>query len=209
MMETRREVERMHRQEDEEMRVQRIAELKLIRAAVKDHRGGCAPEACGGSRLDPCELESAIDRLAIISGSHTHLLADIDQELNDLAPPPAGEPELLWVPRRWRDVVTGDTVRMPGTEITAIIERRYLHPSEDPHGLTWHVTDDGTRERWSHTRDHVVQPGECVVALAGEAPRVRFMDPGAAVEIRLSGEELKAIEMLGWENRLSQKEHRG
>ena len=41
----------------------RELELRVIEAAKEDHRGGCAPEACGGSRLDPCALSNAIEAL--------------------------------------------------------------------------------------------------------------------------------------------------
>jgi hypothetical protein len=38
-------------------------ERAVIDAARADHRGGCAPEACGGSRLDPCGLANALEAL--------------------------------------------------------------------------------------------------------------------------------------------------
>lgn len=106
------------------------------------------------------------------------------------------QPEMQWVLRTWQDVRTGDTVRMPGTEVTAVIEMRYLHPSQDPEGKAWHIVAGRT-----HWDNHAVQLGECVVQLAGEG-QPRFMNPVAPVEIELTAEDIRVAELLGWENRL-------
>jgi hypothetical protein len=106
----------------------------------------------------------------------------------------------VWVTRTWRDVRTGDHVRMPGTDVTAHIGRRYLHPSQDPQGRTWHVISGGDGQR-ARFNDHTVLPSECVVLLAGEK-EVRFMDPAKPVEIEMTVENQRAAELLGWENRV-------
>ena len=115
---------------------------------------------------------------------------------------PVEEPQ--WVLRTWADVVTGDEVRMPGTEVTASIAMRYRHPSEDPTGRSWHVVPlDMTPGPWAHTKDHVVQPGECVVQMEGRQ-KAFFADPAAPVEIKLTAEEVKLFDRLGWANRVKQ-----
>lgn len=53
----------------------RALEIRVIELAKQDHRG-CAPEVCGGSRLDPCALRNAIDALTYAcpecnAGGHT------------------------------------------------------------------------------------------------------------------------------------------
>jgi hypothetical protein len=53
----------------------RDLELAVVQAAMADHRG-CAPETCGGSRLDPCPLANAINALMYAckecdAGGHT------------------------------------------------------------------------------------------------------------------------------------------
>lgn len=42
----------------------RDLELAVVQAAMAEHRG-CAPETCGGSRLDPCQLGNAIEALTL------------------------------------------------------------------------------------------------------------------------------------------------
>jgi hypothetical protein len=137
-----------------------------------------------GSTLDPCPPGCA-SGTCVAGGQRTE------------------EPQ--WVLRTWADVVTGDSVRMPGTDATAIIAMRYRHPSEDPTGKSWHVVPSTETGPWAHTKDHFVQPGECVVLLDVPGERERFMDPAAAVEIALTPAEVAVIEMLGWANRLEQK----
>jgi hypothetical protein len=109
-------------------------------------------------------------------------------------------PEMQWVTRTWQDVRTNDVVRMPGTDVTATIEHRYRHPSQDQAGKDWHVISGGDG-RFAHMKDHIVQPGECVVLLAGES-QPRWMNPAAAVEIEMTAEGLCVTEQLRWENRL-------
>jgi len=98
--------------------------------------------------------------------------------------------EPRWYPMHWRHVVTGDRVRMPGTEHTAEVTMRYRHRSEDPEGLAWHVVP-GQGEHWT---DHAVQPGECVVVLDSGEPR--FMRPDAEVEIEFTPAEYEAVQRL-------------
>jgi hypothetical protein len=114
--------------------------------------------------------------------------------------PPPWAPPMEWVLRTWKDVRTSDRVRMPGTDVTAVIECRYLHSSQDPQGRTWHVVSGGSGQR-ARFDDHVVLPHECVVLLAGEKD-VRFMDPAKPVEIEMAAEEVNVRNLLGWENRL-------
>lgn len=115
-----------------------------------------------------------------------------------------GGPELIWVRRTWADVRTGDAVRMPGTEVTAVITMRYLHPSEDSSGQAWHVVGSTDTGPWAHTKDHYVQPGECVVCLNAEA-LPRFMNPAAPVEIQTDAATARVMDLGylgGWEARI-------
>jgi hypothetical protein len=144
--------------------------------------------------------------------TESRFMAMMREELKDTVAPLPELPMLQWVTRMWRDVCTGDKVRMPGTDVTAVIEMRYRHAgfnpntlkatpqSQDAAGRSWHVVSSGDG-KFAHTRDHIVQPGECVVLLAGETA-VRFMDPAKPVEIELTAEDVRAAELLGWENRL-------
>jgi hypothetical protein len=112
-----------------------------------------------------------------------------------------GEP--AWVLRTWADVVTGDEVRMPGTDATATIAMRYRHPSEDKAGKSWHVVASAETGPWAYKTDHFVQPGECVVMLGTDTNvGPRFMNPVAPVEIKLTAEEVKLYGRLGWSNRV-------
>lgn len=43
-------------------------EKAVIEAAIADHVHGCAPEWCGGSRLDPCRLANVIEAYQRASG---------------------------------------------------------------------------------------------------------------------------------------------
>lgn len=54
----------------------RELEIKVIALAKEDHKGGCAAETCGGTRLDPCSLYNAIQSLTFEcpecnAGGHT------------------------------------------------------------------------------------------------------------------------------------------
>jgi hypothetical protein len=109
------------------------------------------------------------------------------------------ESETQWVLRTWQDVRTDDRVRMPGTDVTATIQTRYLSAEQDPMGQAWHVVSGGSGP-FAHQKDHVVQPGECVVLLEGET-QPRFMNPVAPVEIEVTAKDVWATELLGWENR--------
>lgn len=102
----------------------------------------------------------------------------------------------VWVLRSWRDVVAGDVVRMPGTEVTANITARLRHPSEDPLGRSWHMV--AGEKHWD---DVLVQPGQVCVSLDGGAPR--FMKPELPVEIGLPPAIATAADVLDWEARLT------
>jgi hypothetical protein len=128
----------------------------------------CAPAVAGASltRVDGTELEE-----------------------------PASEPEPVWVERPWRDVRTGDTVRMPGTDAVATVTQRLRHPSEDPQGRTWHMVPGA-----QHWEDVTVQPGEVCVSLNGARPR--WMKPDMGVEIQLPSPPAgAAYAAVGWEHR--------
>jgi hypothetical protein len=122
-----------------------------------------------------------------------------------------GQPQ--WVMCTWADVVTGDRVRAPGTNTTALVVRRYRHPSEDPFGQTMHVVPSAETGPWAHKGDRLVQPGECVVELAPEEGEQdaggtpRYMKPQIPVEIELTAGELSAIEAMadGWSRRWEMK----
>jgi hypothetical protein len=78
----------------------RDLELAVVQAAMADHRG-CAPETCGGSRLDPCPLANAINALMYAckecdAGGHTcpgdgnpipHGAGDCGEHAEDAAKP--------------------------------------------------------------------------------------------------------------------------
>lgn len=109
--------------------------------------------------------------------------------------------ESEWLPLTMQHVRPGDRVRPagntdPAAEIT--ITQRYWPPTDD--ARSWHVTDDGTRDRYAHMNDHVVQHGECAVELNGDG-RIRFLPPEMKIEIFMPPAEHSAIEALGWENR--------
>ncbi len=98
-----------------------------------------------------------------------------------------------WVERTWWDVVEGDVVRPPGTDLRFVV----AHASRAP----WHVHPAANEYRpnempaeWTDIRVRF-QDGDAVSEL-------RSMRPDAPVEIMLDAEELAAIETLGWENRV-------
>ncbi len=142
-------------------------------------------------------LYDAICALARWHGSMTHLLADLDQELAD-----HGEP--AWVARTWKDVVTGDHVRL-GDEV-ALVVTRYRPPDPDGKGAdadTWHVISggDGT---WAFQGDRVVRSTQVVVELDVRPGHAFLMDRDGPVEILLAESEVAAIEAIGWSNRARQ-----
>lgn len=177
-------------------------ERAVIQAAIADHRG-CAPESCGGSRLDPCRLGNAIE--AYRSAQAASPRDDVD----GCACSPAekiycassdckgGSQVPIWVARTWVDVRSGDDVRLPGTENYAHVQRAvHLHWHVDPRTGTsaynppipmqWsgvHVTlyttaSDGTRGMTTQASEFT-------------------MDPAKPIDIRTTQLELDAIELLG------------
>lgn len=113
-------------------------------------------------------------------------------------------PSLVWVTRTWDDVRTGDVVRMPGSDVTATIAERRWPPTDSHRGRnSMHVTSDGTREKWAHTRDHVVQEGECVIRFTTDDPpeQTRYMIPAAPVEIQMDRDTATVLDSVfhgGW-----------
>jgi hypothetical protein len=89
------------------------AVLKVVEEARKDHRGGCAPEWCGGSGLDPCSLFNALERLERVMVEESG-----GQE----------EPH-HWEPSSWEHVKPGDRVRLGTAEAVVSSAIR----------LNWHV----------------------------------------------------------------------
>lgn len=112
---------------------------------------------------------------------------------------------LVWIPRPMRDVRKGDVIRPAGVLLLAAqstVTDRYWPTTPDGSDRgTWHVVPDRGSDKWAHTRDHVVQPGEVVVCLDGGEPR--NMAPDFAVEILLAPDEAAAIEAIAWDNRLT------
>ena len=112
------------------MSIDRIRELeiKVIALAKEDHKGGCAPETCGGSSLDPCQLHNAIQSLTYEceecnAGGHTCP--------GDGQPIPHGasncgqhdEPKLIdshWVPSTFLHIEEGDRLRIGEDEATVL-----------------------------------------------------------------------------------------
>lgn len=103
------------------------------------------------------------------------------------------EQELIWHPRTWADVRPGDTVRLPGTEVTAEVYTAVL--------LHWNVDP--------RTGTSAYNPP---VAMPHDVMRVRFtheleasprdMDPVKPVEIQLTRSEIEALDAAGWMNRV-------
>lgn len=100
--------------------------------------------------------------------------------------------ELIWHPRTWADVRSGDTVRLPGTEVTAEIGTAVLlHWNIDPRtGTSGYnppvaMPHDVMRVRFTHEL---------------EAPP-RDMDPVKPVEIQLTRSEIDALDTIGWAER--------
>jgi hypothetical protein len=120
--------------------------LAVAVAAAKSHNG-CAPETCGGSRLDPCALGNALDDLTSYQRSAGYIstltvawapdgcTCRADAQENCHAPDCQGGKNIsYWVPRTWADVRRGDVVRMPGQEATAAEVMELVT-------LEWHVND--------------------------------------------------------------------
>lgn len=100
----------------------------------------------------------------------------------------------VWVPRTLADLRAGDRCRMGGVEAT--VKGRAWS--------TWPLRpSDSSEFGW---RTPVLDPhGELYVTLdfGGQERQYRFNDLSVGVEILLSADELAAVELLGWENRLS------
>lgn len=109
----------------EAVKTVRDLELAVIEAAKEDHRGGCAPEACGGSSLDPCRLANALDALALGCGEHDK-------------PEPAPE----WIASTFLHIEKGDRLRIGQDEATVLSVFK----------STWHAdTSDSYRPKpWEH-----------------------------------------------------------
>lgn len=104
----------------------------------------------------------------------------------------AAEEELIWHPRTWADVRSGDTVRLPGSEVTAeVYTADLLHWNIDPRtGTSAYnppvaMPHDVMRVHFTHEL---------------EAPP-RDMDPVKPVEIQLTRSEIEALDTIGWAER--------
>ncbi len=96
-----------------------------------------------------------------------------------------------WVERTWADVVDGDTVRPPGTDLSFMVNGPVIR-------APWHVHPAANEYR---PNEMPAEWSEIRVRFVGD-PELRFMRPDAPVEILLAPSELAAIEALGWENRV-------
>jgi hypothetical protein len=102
--------------------------------------------------------------------------------------------ESQWYPRTYADVCTGDTIRHtptapPAKVLSCSIEAR-------------HVKDGGTGKHWDDaavehmlTRVRLDYPGS-------DPEKILDIPSALPVEILLTAEEFRAIELLGWGNRL-------
>lgn len=173
------------------------AEQALITAALDEHRG-CAPETCGGSRLDPCKLGNAIESYRLALGDDCICSRTVKQYCasRDCH---GGADVPQWFERTWVDVRTGDTVKLPGTENVAYV-RHAVHQG-------WHVDPRSSEYRpvameWScvHVELTKVEEGN---VFNGATLGVLDMDPGKPILIQLSQSEVDAIELLGgWQGRV-------
>ena len=99
--------------------------------------------------------------------------------------------ELQWVRRTWADVRAGDRIRMVGTEHTATVTSAVR--------LGWHV----------HPNANPYQPNEMpaewseIKVLLEHSAELYSKNPAGPIEIELTARELAAIELLGWESRLT------
>ena len=124
--------------------------LRVAVEAAKSHNG-CAPETCGGSRLDPCALGNALDDLTSYQRSAGYIKPPAVTAVDCAPEHGAGHPDCpkgwhrsernpranapgVWVRRTWADVRRGDVVRMPGQEATAAEVMELIT-------LPWHVND--------------------------------------------------------------------
>lgn len=181
-------------------------ELAVVQAAIADHGGPnlCAPETCGGSRLDPCRLASAVDWLISTCewcNTETHVCGGCGSHVghgsgdcgrNCTERPARAVRELIWVLRTWADVRTGDHVRMPDSRVNGAHVAGAVH-------LTWHVDPRSSEWRpialgWSGVQIRFAEDYE-------DSPP-RTMDPAKPVEIELSPDEVAAIEEIGWSERI-------
>lgn len=117
---------------------------------------------------------------------------DSDEEEEERATGQDDVPD--WVPRTWRDVRAGDTIRMVGTEHTATVTG-----TNAPGGNRWHVHPAADEY---HPELSQVEWTEICVRLEGRTDLLSF-DPAGPIEILLSQTEVDAIELLGWENRVN------
>lgn len=153
-----------------------------------DHPG-CAPEECGGSRLDPC------DTVMLTRGAR-----------HDGAPEVLAEREPTWADSEWRFVLPGDRVRLKGQE--AVVTSRHAGTwhaavtSKEHNGKAWdtitafpHV-EVSVRLEHSGDRVYTFPPsGEkgCVEILCDEA-RARFL----LVQRELNAEEVWPAAAREW-----------
>jgi hypothetical protein len=133
-----------------------------------------------GSRLDPCPI-GCTDTVCIVNQKPAEA---------DLEP----KPVMIWVPRTWEDVRTGDHVRAPGSDATAYVKSA-VH-------LRWHIKPGTGRYNpepleWSGVR--VTMSSK---ASASEPFGSYEMDPGKPVEIEVSEAEAHVLNGLGWETRV-------
>lgn len=103
--------------------------------------------------------------------------------------------EPQWYPRTYADVCTGDTIRHtptapPAKVLSCSIEAR-------------HVKNGGTGKHWDDTAVEHMLTRVRLDYPGNETPDRIFDIPSALpVEILLTAEEFRAIELLGWGNRL-------
>lgn len=184
-------------------------ERAVVQAAMREHRG-CAPETCGGSRLDPCRLANAIEALTFScsdcnAGGHTcpgdgEPIGHGDTDCGKHDEPAADEPG--WVPRTWADVRQGDRVRLNEATPPAYVQSAvHLHWHTDPRtGTSYHNPPQPME--WSAVRVTLAQQED---PLNHDLDRVlgEFdMDPAKLIEIELSPSEVAAIKAIGWEHRI-------
>lgn len=147
------------------------------------------PESDGAPQAELAERDRAL----------SEQLAEDDEALRaELADAAAHTPQ--WVPRTWADVRTGDRVRLPGTDSTALVEHAQRQ--------AWHVDPRSGTSSYNPPRP-LEWSGVKVSLRPAERPDqvAEFtMDPAKDVEIRLSPLELQAIELLGWSNRIEIQE---
>lgn len=135
-------------------------------------------------------LRQAVGELAKYHGSITHMLADLDQEADNLAEGQGAyevtpEIRMRWVTRTMNDVRTGDRIKLRGTE--AVVETAYGHP--------WHVHPS------SKYTVIPLEHGDVLVRLVGRDKAYRFT-PDLAVDIHLTEDEIAWLDREGWETRI-------